>query len=81
MSIYVKFGHIGGKHSDCIYCRNRREAALLAANLAFVHGGFGQEASNHSSWILSQATRITWETADKSYFIEVAKIPSDPAIA
>lgn len=74
MSVYVRFGHIGGKHSDPIYCRNRIQAALLAANVAFVQGGFGQEAATHHSWILSNKTsRISWETADKSYFVEVVR--------
>lgn len=74
MSLYVKFGHIGGKHSDPIFCRSRLDAAVLAANLAFVHGGFTQDAANHVSWILNhQTSRIGWETADKSYFIEIVK--------
>lgn len=74
MSFYVKFGHIDGKHSDSIKCRTRLEAAVMAANVAFVHGGFTSEADNHSSWMLDARTnRISWETADKSYFIEVVK--------
>ena len=72
--IYIKFGHIGGKHSDPIYCKSRADAAKLAANLAFVHGGFTSDAANQSQWMLSNNTnRISWETADKAYYIEVVK--------
>jgi acyl CoA:acetate/3-ketoacid CoA transferase alpha subunit len=81
MSIYVKFGHIGGKHSDPIHCRTRLEAAVLAANIAFIHGEFGQEASNAKQWMLNNNTsRICWETAAKSFFIEVVKQSSDAPI-
>jgi hypothetical protein len=72
MSIFVKFGHIGGALSDPILCPSRGFAAVLASNLVFVHGGFSSEASNMNQWMLNnRTTRISWETDDKSYFVEV----------
>jgi len=72
MAVIVKFGHIGGVHSDPIVCKSRTDAATLAANLAFVHGGYSSDAHNERFWTLDNTTkRINWETRDKSYFIEV----------
>jgi len=74
MAVIVQFGNIGGTHSDPIVCTSRTTAARLAANLAFVMGGYVSTAHKEAHWTLDGTTkRINWENASRTFFIEVRR--------
>lgn len=74
MTLYLQFGWIGDRISNEIPCANVRQASILAANIARVAGCFAENAEDPINWIIDRkTTRICWESAGKSYFVELIK--------